>query len=237
MCGRYTLRRSELARAAFAAISDASFDEFTERPRFNLAPSQELPVVRLNADGRRVIGLAQWGLIPAWTKGPPKNKPINARAETVATSGMFRQAFGRRRCLIPADGFYEWQGAKPPKQPYFMQMTDGGLFGFAGLWERWKPQDAEVAIDTFTIITTNPNELMRPIHNRMPVILRPADYAAWLDRETPLEAIEGMLNAYDPAVMMAYPVKGLVNSPRNDSSECVEPIDALPTAEPTISEV
>jgi len=223
MCGRYTLRRSEIARAVFESLSTSLFDEFTERPRFNIAPSQNVPLVRLNANGERIIGLAKWGLIPSWVKDSPKTKPINARAETIATSGMFRQAFARRRCLIPADGFYEWNGATPPKQPYFIKMKDDHLFAFAGLWERWKSEGDSEPVDTFTIITTAPNDLMKTIHDRMPAILRPADYAAWLDRETPLDAAINLIHSYDSAEMQANAVASLVNSPKNDSPLCVEP--------------
>jgi putative SOS response-associated peptidase YedK len=123
------------------------FEEFTERPRFNIAPSQRMPIVRADGAGSPELAAAHWGLIPSWTK-EPKLKPINARAETVATSGMFRQAFTRRRCLVPADGFYEWQGLKPPKQPFFIHRKDDRQFAFAGLWERWHPPGAE-PVDTY----------------------------------------------------------------------------------------
>jgi putative SOS response-associated peptidase YedK len=133
MCGRYTIRRFDLLRAAFAALARADFEEFSEKVnQFNIAPSQLCPIVRINSQGERVIDLAKWGLIPSWTKGKPKQQPINAKCETAASSGMFRQAMERRRCLIPADGFYEWQGAKPPKQPYFIHMRDDSMFAFAG---------------------------------------------------------------------------------------------------------
>lgn len=154
MCGRYSLRRSQLARAVFEALSTTLFDEFTERPRFNIAPSQDVPLVRLNSNEERILGLARWGLIPSWAKDSPKTKPINARAETVATSGMFKQSFARRRCLIPADGFFEWKGDKPPKQPYFIHWKDDRLFAFAGIWERWTQEGTSKSIDTFAIVTT-----------------------------------------------------------------------------------
>lgn len=223
MCGRYSLRRSQLARAVFDALSTPLFDEFTERPRFNIAPSQDVPLIRLNAHEERIIGLAKWGLIPSWANGSPKTKPINARAETVATSGMFRQAFARRRCLIPADGFYEWKGEKPPKQPYFMHLKNDDLFAFAGIWERWKQEESAETIDTFAIITTGPNELMQSIHNRMPAILRKDDYASWLNRETTVEKAQSLLQSYDAKEMQAHPVSSKVNSPRHDSPDCVEP--------------
>jgi putative SOS response-associated peptidase YedK len=134
MCGRYSLRRVSLVFTDLNAVPVARFEEFSEHPKFNIAPSHHVPIVRLDAKGERTVSLVRWGLIPHWTKGKPKTAPINARSETVASSGMFRQAFERRRCLVPADGFYEWQGKKPPKQPYFIHMKDDGLFAFAGLW-------------------------------------------------------------------------------------------------------
>ena len=221
MCGRYILRGrfEQLARAFLAEIK---FDEFTDRPRFNIAPSQNVPLLRIGGQGQRVIDSALWGLIPSWVKGTPKIKPINARAETVPTSPMFRQAFDRRRCLIPADGFYEWRGPKPPKQPFFIHMKDDSLFAFAGLWERWRPEEEANPIDTCTIITTEPNELMRPIHNRMPVILHPENYARWLDRETPGDAVNDLLRPYDANEMTAHPINTRVNSVKNEGEELIE---------------
>ena len=226
MCGRYTLRRIDLIRGGFDASLLPSFEEFTERPRFNIAPSQAIPVVRLDASGKRVLGTVRWGLIPSWTKGKPKNQPINARAETLATSGMFRQAFERRRCLVPADGFYEWRklADSKTKQPMFVHRRDDGVFAFAGLWERWRPDPDAEPVDTCTIITTTPNELMAPIHDRMPVILDPADYPRWLDRDTPAADVAGLLRPYPPDAMEARPVSTKVNSPRNDDEECVKPL-------------
>ena len=188
MCGRYSLRRSQLARAVFEALSTTLFDEFTERPRFNIAPSQDVPLVRLNSNEERIIGLARWGLIPSWAKDSPK--PINARAETIATRGMFKQAF-------------------------------------AGIWERWTQEGTSKSIDTFAIVTTSPNEVMRPIHNRMPAILRPSDYAAWLRRDTPIETAVSLLHSYDSQDMQAHPVSSKVNSPRHDSPDCVEPAGTI----------
>ena len=244
MCGRYTLRRIDLARSAFGAVPDPGFEEFeefTERPRFNIAPSQHVAVVRLNKAGGRSLGLVRWGLIPHWAKGPPKAQPINARAETVLTSGMFRQAFARRRCILPADGFYEWRKLDPKtKQPMFVHFPDERLFGFAGLWERRHPAggasgadgsggegskggpEGAEPVDTCAIITTTPNQLMAPIHDRMPVILRPEDYAAWLDRETDPAEAAALMRPYPDGELEAVPVGRLVNSPGNDVPECVQ---------------
>ena len=225
MCGRYTLRRIDLVRAAMGAVPDPSFDEFTERPRFNIAPSQPVPVVRVAKDGGRALGLVRWGLVPHWAKEPPKVQPINARAETVASSGMFRQAFARRRCIIPADGFYEWQKLDgKTKQPMFVRFPDDRVFGFAGIWERWRQQDGDDPLDTCAVITTTPNGVMAPIHDRMPVILRPADYDAWLDRDADPAAAAELLRPYPDGELDAVPVDRLVNSPKNDVPECVRPL-------------
>lgn len=227
MCGRYTLRRADLAKAAFDALLEESFEEFSERPHFNIAPSQDIPLVRLNKNGERSLGLVRWGLIPHWAKGqPPKVQPINARAETVTTSGMFKQAFLRRRCIIPADGFYEWRRAGKAKQPMFVHFPDNHIFGFAGLWERWRPAADAEPVDTCTIITTTPNTLMSPIHDRMPVILRPEDYGRWLDKETDPAETAKLMKPYPDGEMEAVPVSKLVNSPGNDTPECVAPVAA-----------
>jgi putative SOS response-associated peptidase YedK len=210
----------------FGAMDEPSFETFDEKrivPRYNIAPSQPIPVARLNKSGERVIRMVSWGLVPSWTKGTPKSRPINARAETIATSGMFRQAYERRRCLIPADGFYEWQGKTPPKQPMFIHQPDDGMFAFAGLWERWKPDDAHEPVDTCTIITTTPNAVMKPIHDRMPVILHERDYDRWLSRDVSGGAVMDLLRPFD-GELEAYPVSTQVNKPANDSVALIERI-------------
>jgi len=223
MCGRYTLRKINLARAALEAMPRLPFDEFSERPRFNVAPSQIVPIVRLDTNGNRILTAARWGFIPAWAGPAPKATPINARAESIATSPMFRPAFGSRRCLVPADGFYEWKGAKPPKQPYFIHFKNDDVFAFAGLWERSSPQKDAEPIETFTIITTDPNQVAKPIHNRMPVILRRADYAGWLEPRTPISDLKKLMQPYEADGMEAYAVSLAVNSPKNDDERCVKP--------------
>ena len=233
MCGRYTIRRVDML-IRHGAMEAPFFEEFDETkivPRFNVAPSQAAPIVRVNVPGRWAIDLVTWGLVPHWTKGTPKAKPINARAETVAASGMFRQAFNRRRCLIPADGFYEWKGVKAPKQPMFIHFPDDRLFCFAGLWERWRPEPDVEPIDTFTIITTTANTDMRPIHHRMPVILPEKDYARWLDREVPGEGVADLMRPYDEGLIESYPVSHLVNKPANEGPALVE--RSIHTAEPS----
>lgn len=226
MCGRYVLRRIDLLRGGFDASLLPGFEEFTEHPRFNIAPSQDIPVVRLDKDGKRVVGPVRWGLIPHWAKVLPKVMPINARCETAATSGMFRQALQRRRCLIPADGFFEWKklDAKT-KQPTFIRFRDDRMFAFAGLWERWKDPQSDTVVDTATILTTSPNKLMSGIHDRMPVILDPTDYARWLDRETPADAVAELLRPCVDDEMQAHPVSKSVNSPKCDQASNCEPVE------------
>jgi putative SOS response-associated peptidase YedK len=225
MCGRYTLRKVEAARAAFDAAPGPGFEAYTDRPRFNVAPSQDVLVVRLDRAGRRSIGPVRWGLVPHWAREVPKVRPINARAETVATSGAFRQAFARRRCLVPADGFYEWRRVDAKtKQPMFVRFPDDRPFGLAGVWERWRPDEETEPVDTCAVVTTTPNALMAPVHDRMPVILRPADYAAWLDPATDPHAAAALLRPYPDGEVEAVPVGRLVNSPTNDVPECVLPL-------------
>src|SRR6478752_6059550 len=179
MCARYTLRRAQLARAVFEALTNPDFEEFSERPHFNMAPSQRLPIVRINSKGERVIETPAWGFIPSWAKSLPKVRPCNARSESLTSSGLFRTALSRHRCLIPADGFYEWTGEKKSRQPFFIHMKDDSLFAFGGLYDRWKNPQGET-IQTFTMITTPPNPLMSTLHDRMPLIVKPTDYARWL---------------------------------------------------------
>lgn len=224
MCGRYRLRRFDLIEMGLRGELSPGFEEFTERPRWNVAPSQRMPIVRMGGNGVPDLAVASWGLIPSWAKGVPKTKPINARAENLAVNGIFRAAYRQRRCLVPADGFYEWQGKNPPKQPFFIHRQDDRPFAFAGLWERWSAgKDAE-PVDTYTIITTTPNVLMAGIHDRMPVILTPDDYASWLDGSTQPDQLTSLLAPYPDGEFEAYPVSAHVNRPKNDDAECIKPL-------------
>jgi putative SOS response-associated peptidase YedK len=225
MCGRYVLRRIDLIRGGFDASLLPGFEEFTERPRFNFAPSQDIPVVRLDKAGKRVVGPVRWGLIPHWSKSLPKVQPINARSESAATSGMFRDALQRRRCIFPTDGFYEWKrlDAKT-KEPTFIHFPDERVFGFAGLWERWRDPATDATLDTATILTTAANTFMKDIHDRMPVILKPEDYARWLDRDVAADAVVDLLRPYPDGELTSHPVSTRVNSPKNDDPACVEPL-------------
>lgn len=232
MCGRVRIKRGHEWEAKLHGLIP-DFEEFSEiriglysQPRYNVAPSQFVPIVRREEDDKAVLAEAKWGLIPSWTRGKPKMAPINARCETAATSGMFRQALDRRRCLIPADGFYEWKRLdEKNKQPYFIHRKDDDVFCFAGLWERWKPDPDAEPVDTFTILTTTPNRLMAEIHDRMPVILEEKDYPLWLDRSVPGSGVAHLLKQYPPELLEAYKVSKYVNSPKNDGPECSERVE------------
>lgn len=196
------------------------------KPRYNIAPTQPVTVVRqTEQDGQsaREIVAMHWGLIPSWSKDTKiGSRMINARAETVHEKPSFRAAFKKRRCLIPADGFYEWKKLDAKnKLPYFIGMKDQGLFAFAGLWERWDGVDNMVT-ESCTIITTEPNEVCKEIHNRMPVILSPDNYDAWLNpKSNDFEFLKSLLMPYPPEEMIAFSVSMLVNNPRNDSPGCI----------------
>lgn len=230
MCGRYTIRRlPDLIRLGIVQLPD--FEEFSQRVSqlgvFNIAPSQQMPIVRLDETGQTVATTARWGFIPSWSKEKPKVAPINARSETVAVSGMFRAALDRRRCLVPADGFYEWKGVKPPKQPFFIHMKDDHPFAFTGLWERWKNGPDAEPIDTYTILTTSPNEVMKPLHNRMPVILDESDYARWLDRNASGADVVDLLKPHRSECMEAWAVSTRVNTPKNNDPSLVEKVEGI----------
>jgi len=192
------------------------------RPLYNIAPTQTVPVIRLNSAGQRELALLRWGLIPSWSKDAKIGyRLFNARAETVATAPSFRAAFKRRRCLVPATGFYEWKRLDGDKQPYFIGLRDRAPLAFAGLWERW--DKGEAPLETVTIITGEPNALVAEIYDRMPVILDPADYEAWLhagDTAIP----QALLQPFPSQLMAAYPVGKRVNSAKNDDPTVMEPM-------------
>ena len=194
-------------------------------PRYNIAPTQQIPVVLEDAsnDGR-TLEMMHWGLIPSWSKDPSIGaRMINARAETVSEKPSYRSAFKRRRCLIVADGFYEWKKTDAGKQPYYLRLKDESPFGFAGLWESWSMDGGE-ELRSATIITTEPNEVTAKIHNRMPVILPPDLYDAWLEPDNDdQEELLSMLTSYPAKEMEAYPVSKCVNRPANDEPGVLEP--------------
>lgn len=220
MCGRFTL----VDLAQFTDLFPWIRAPAREQPRWNIAPSQ--PVLAVANDGRHQLNFFRWGLIPSWAPDPSiGNRLINARAESLAQKPAFRDAFRRRRCLIPASGFYEWRkesGGR--KTPLYIRMKGAHPFAFAGLWNVWQSPDGS-EIPTCVVITTEANDLVRPIHDRMPVILRPEVYQQWLspDEKKP-EDLEGLLAPYPPEEMEAYEVSRAVNNPRIDGADCVAPV-------------
>ena len=220
MCGRFALVATGEEVASHYQLPETPFIA----PRYNIAPTQPVAAVRLDNAGARQLTHFQWGLIPSWSKDPALgSKMINARAETAADKPAFRAAFKRRRCLIPATGFYEWQATDGRKQPMHIRAAGGGLLSLAGLWEVWHAPDGG-ELETCTILTTTPNTLMEPIHNRMPVILDPADYAMWLDPATALDQLNHLLRPFAPEMLAAYPVSTAVNRPQNDTADCIAPL-------------
>lgn len=220
MCGRFT-RSADLQTLEIRFGFSAPATELS--PRFNVAPMQYAPVVVLE-DGERRLKLMRWGLLPSWAKDETlAGRLINARAETLADKPSFRQALKSRRCLVLADGFYEWAKSGAGKLPHYFHLRGGQPFAFAGLWERWTTPDGETLL-TFTIITTAPNELVKSVHDRMPVILRREDEQAWLDPTTSADALARLLVPHPADLMASHPVSRLVNSPQNDSPECISPL-------------
>lgn len=234
MCGRYTLKVEGQEIAERFGLAETP--ELV--PRYNIAPTQQVPVVLEEpAGGGRTLRMVHWGLIPSWADDPSiEARMINARAETVADKPSFRRAFERRRCLVVADGFYEWKKTESGKQPYYFRLEDSSPFGFAGLWETWSPggRDGGEELRSATIITTEANGLAAEVHDRMPVILPPEHYGAWLDSDNDGRELLAMLApASAPASplaspltseMEAYPVSRRVNRPANDEPSVIEPV-------------
>ncbi len=224
MCGRVTVQTpaADLAREFALVGVRAAID----RPRYNLAPTQLMPVVP--NDGQRMLDAYRWGLIPSWAKDVSiGNKLINARCETVAEKPSFRSALKRRRCLVLVDGWYEWKQSTKPKTPFLFHRKDGRPFALAGLWEEWHAPDTGEVLRTCTLITTGPNALMEPIHDRMPVVLPPAAQELWLSPE-PLESsvLQPLLVPYAEDSLEGYEVARVVNSPTNDVPTCIERVAA-----------
>ena len=218
VCGRYTLRTP-----VETLVERFEIDEYPSSitPNYNVAPTQGVAAV-MAEKGKRKLEMLHWGLIPSWAKDPEVgNRMINARAETVAEKPSYRKAFKGRRCLILADGFYEWQKTDSGKQPFYIRMQDESPFAFAGLWESWQNGHE---IRSCTIITTAPNEVAASIHNRMPVILHPEDYEMWLDPDfDEREPLTTLLKPFPAEAMEAYPVSRRVNKPSNNDSGVIEP--------------
>jgi putative SOS response-associated peptidase YedK len=221
MCGRYdNLIAREAYRSMFKAMR---LPPSNYPPRYNIAPTDQIPIVRIDPrDGERELAMARWGLIPGWMKEKPKVPHINARAETVHKLPLFREAFATRRCLIPATGFFEWQALPDGKQPWRFTRIDDEPFAFAGIWE-FSRLGGESLLSA-CIIVGEPNPLTAAVHDRMPVMLLPADYDRWLDPGLSIEELRGLLKPYHPALMKAYEVSRVVNSVKNDVPECVEPV-------------
>ena len=221
MCGRYTLATPT---EALAELFQLQTTLPSLRPRYNIAPTQPVAVVRRSTEGEREMVIMHWGLIPHWAKAASfARRTINARSETAAEKPSFRAAFRRRRCLVPVSGYYEWQKTGGPKQPYFIRMRDGGVFAFAGLWESWSsPEGSE--IDSCTILTMAPNERMAAIHDRMPVILPPERYDAWLDTgQTHSAPALDLIRPIPEEALTAIPVTPHVNNPRHEGPQCIAP--------------
>ncbi len=225
MCGRfaYFVPHEALVEHYGLTSAPAPFE------RYNVAPTQDVLGIRVAESGEREAAPLKWGLIPHWAKDPTiGNRMINARGETVAEKPAYRQAFKRRRCIIPASGFYEWGPSRAGKWPYYISPADGALLSFAGLWERWRTPEGE-PLDSCTIITTAANESLARIHQRMPVCLPESDYEAWLDPESTKETCLELLGALPATAFEIRPVSKTVNNPRNDSAELVEPVE-IPSA-------
>jgi putative SOS response-associated peptidase YedK len=218
MCGRYELSSHPTAIAlAFGLAHPPDL-----RPRYNIAPTQQIPIVRLDSTGHRELVQVRWGFIPRWAKDPSIGlRMFNARAETVADKPAFRTAYARHRCLIPASGFYEWQALPGGKQPMYIGMSDGRPFGMAGLFERWRSPDDEV-VDSCTIVTTGASDALRPVHERMPVIIADAEHARWLDAAN--AEVADLLQPWSGDPLLVYPVSTRVNVAANDDPQLREPL-------------
>jgi putative SOS response-associated peptidase YedK len=220
MCGRFTLTVSARLLAELFDLDEVADLE----PRYNIAPTQSVLIMRASEDGARHLEAVRWGLVPAWAKDLSiGSRMINARGETVATKPAFRSATRHRRCLIPADGFYEWRKTPDGKRPYHIRFADRRVFALAGLWERWQSPEGD-ALDSCTIITTRPNQTVEALHDRMPVILSSGHFAQWLLPESlPATRLDQLLAPYPDEGMEAVQVSTRVNSPANDDAACLEP--------------
>ncbi len=220
MCGRFALSAPvETIRQHFKLREDIVL-----QPRYNIAPSQQVAVVREAVPGVNKLVMMRWGLVPSWASDLKfSNMLINARAETLHQKPSFSVPFKKSRCLLPADGFYEWRAVPglKTKQPYLVRMQNGGVFAFGGLWSSWKDKTSGEIVESCTIITTEPNILLAEIHNRMPVIIQPDHYATWLGQHSDPAALKELFSPVDPAGMICHPVSTLCNSTKIDSPDCI----------------
>jgi putative SOS response-associated peptidase YedK len=224
MCGRYRLsRRKHVVEEYF----DSASDEEDWIPRYNIAPTQPVTTIR-QVGASRILSTMRWGLIPSWaTDISIGSRLINGRSESILEKPAFRESFRMRRCLIPADGFYEWKKTGKERHPFHFAMKDNSLFAFAGIWDRWKSPTGET-LESCSIVTTVPNELMDGVHDRMPVILPPRHYQAWLTAPaTEAKRLTELLVPFDASVMHRYPVSSFVNKPENDLPECAEEVQIV----------
>ncbi|RMG43988.1 MAG: SOS response-associated peptidase [Acidobacteria bacterium] len=225
MCGRFVLAASP---EALERLLDVPVPEEWARPRYNIAPSQPVLACRLSSAQERELVPLRWGLVPRWARDPAVgNRMINARAETAAEKPAFRAAVRARRCLVPADGFYEWSGGAGGRQPYLFRAPGGEPFAFAGLWERWRPPetDEDAAIETCAILTRPADEVVGAVHPRMPVIVPPGLFERWLDPSRPgTELLAELVAAPPPLALQRVPVSRRVNDPRHDDPSCIEPL-------------
>ena len=228
MCGRTNLTATPEELAEAFALDELP----TLEPRYNIAPSQPMPVVRMDGSRRRRrLALLRWGLVPRWAADPGvAGRMINVRAETARTRAAFKDPFRERRGLVPATGFYEWRRAERGRQPYLLRRRDGRPMGLAAVWDRWEPPPRENegrdALESCAILTTPANELVARLHDRMPLVLDPGDYELWLDPAvTDPRRLEPLLRPYPAEEMVAIPVSPRVNSPNNDDPGCLEPVD------------
>lgn len=231
MCGRYHNRygKQQIAEA-FAAKSKATLEIY---PSYNVAPQSFQPVVYLNEEQERELTVMRWGLVPFWSKdGKIGYSTINAKAETLTTSGLYKEAFKKRRCLVPASGFYEWmKTGEKTRQPYSLGIKGGSIFAFAGLWDRWKDEQTGATLETYTIITTDPNELVKSekgpaIHDRMPAILAPGDYDRWLAPAEPWQLPIDLLRPFPAEKMEAHKVSPAVGNVKNNSPDLCEEVSS-----------
>lgn len=222
MCGRFVQFSPSRVYADMFGILEA-IPELP--PRYNVAPSQAVLAARVGDRSRRELVPLRWGLVPGWSKGPdPRYSMINARAETAHEKPAYRAAFRYRRCLVPTEGFYEWKAEAGAKQPYFIRMRDKAPFALAGLWEHWQDADGN-ELESCAVLVTEANEVLRPIHDRMPVILLPGDWAAWLDpKHQDVAGLRRLLQPCDPAPMEAFTVSRRVNNARHEGAELTAPL-------------
>ncbi|HKB40742.1 MAG TPA: SOS response-associated peptidase [Gemmataceae bacterium] len=231
MCGRFLLTVPATQLSSLFQFMAPADDGGALSPRYNIAPSQSIATVRNEQGDRRELAMVHWGLIPAWAKDRHTGQGLmNACSETAASKPSFRDAFRKRRCLVLADGFYEWKrGSGKKKQPFAIRLWDGSPFGFAGLWERWQGADGR-PVESCAILTTEANELVKPIHDRMPVILRPEHYGPWLDPSLhQVDVLQPMLVPFDATALTLFPVNPWVNDAQHEGPRCLERIDPEPS--------